>query len=98
MSILILNPDDFRFQKMDEHLGESVRQCIAVCICLDLLERGAPSLFEEWADTGRAQVATIGAAAEARATFGVSSFIMDNELFWGREHSPDIRALLGGSG
>jgi len=26
--------------------------------------------------------------------FGVPSFIVDGELFWGREHLPDIREML----
>ena len=33
--------------------------------------------------------------AEARGVFGVPSFILDGELYWGREHLPDIRAALG---
>jgi 2-hydroxychromene-2-carboxylate isomerase len=36
--------------------------------------------------------------AEAKGVFGVPSFILDNELFWGREHLPDIRDLLAGAG
>ena len=26
--------------------------------------------------------------------FGVPSFVVDGELFWGREHLPDIREML----
>ena len=29
-----------------------------------------------------------------RGVFGVPSFIVDGELFWGSEHLPDIRAML----
>jgi len=32
-----------------------------------------------------------------RQVFGVPSFILDGELFWGREHLPDIRAMLAGT-
>jgi 2-hydroxychromene-2-carboxylate isomerase len=27
--------------------------------------------------------------------FGVPSFLLDGELFWGREHLPEIREILG---
>jgi len=33
-------------------------------------------------------------AAEAMGVFGVPSFVLDGELFWGREHLPDIREML----
>jgi 2-hydroxychromene-2-carboxylate isomerase len=42
----------------------------------------------------RDEVAAISRAAEAAGVFGVPSFIVDGELFWGREHLPDIRAML----
>ena len=32
--------------------------------------------------------------AEAAGVFGVPSFVLDGELFWGREHLPDIREML----
>ena len=32
--------------------------------------------------------------AEEKGVFGVPSFILDGELFWGREHLPDIRDRL----
>jgi 2-hydroxychromene-2-carboxylate isomerase len=32
--------------------------------------------------------------AEEKGVFGVPSFIVDGELFWGREHLPDIRDML----
>jgi 2-hydroxychromene-2-carboxylate isomerase len=46
------------------------------------------------ADEGRREVDEICRAAEAKGVFGVPSFIADGELFWGREHLPDIRAML----
>jgi 2-hydroxychromene-2-carboxylate isomerase len=57
---------------------------------------GAPG-FATWADEGRAEVTKIVAEAEAQGVFGVPSFIVNGELFWGREHLPDIRAMLAGS-
>ncbi len=50
--------------------------------------------FPDWADAGRAEVARICREAEAAGVFGVPSFIVDGELFWGREHLPEIRAML----
>ena len=51
--------------------------------------------FRAWAETGRAEVDRICRQAEALGVFGVPSFILDGELFWGREHLPHIRELLG---
>ena len=47
-----------------------------------------------WAATGRAEVARICREAEAAGVFGVPSFVVDGELFWGREHLPEIRTML----
>jgi 2-hydroxychromene-2-carboxylate isomerase len=46
------------------------------------------------AGEGRAAVERIGRDAEAIGVFGVPSFLVEGELFWGREHLPDIRAML----
>ncbi len=46
------------------------------------------------ANEGRQEVERIGREAEAIGVFGVPSFVLDGELFWGREHLPDIRAML----
>jgi len=43
---------------------------------------------------GRREVARISHAAEATGVFGVPSFVIEDELFWGREHLPDIREML----
>jgi len=60
-----------------------------------LTEAGANgAAFPAWADTGRAEVAAISREAEASGVFGVPSFVIDGELFWGREHLPDIEAML----
>jgi 2-hydroxychromene-2-carboxylate isomerase len=59
-----------------------------------VLDEAGASGFADWADQGRAEVGKIVADAEAQGVFGVPSFIMNNELFWGREHLPDIRAML----
>jgi 2-hydroxychromene-2-carboxylate isomerase len=60
-----------------------------------LTEAGADgAAFAVQAQAGRDEVAAISRAAEAVGVFGVPSFIVDDELFWGSEHLPDIRALL----
>ena len=43
---------------------------------------------------GPREVDRISRAAEAAGIFGVPSFVVDGEQFWGREHLPDIRELL----
>jgi 2-hydroxychromene-2-carboxylate isomerase len=52
--------------------------------------------FPAWAEEGRAEVAAMSRAAEAQGVFGVPSFVLDGEIFWGREHFPDIREMLAG--
>jgi 2-hydroxychromene-2-carboxylate isomerase len=60
-----------------------------------LAEAGADIAGAAWlADQGRREVARISRAAEEKGVFGVPSFIVDGELFWGREHLPDIADLL----
>jgi 2-hydroxychromene-2-carboxylate isomerase len=43
---------------------------------------------------GRIELDTIRESAEAAGVFGVPSFIVEGELFWGREHLADIREKL----
>lgn len=43
---------------------------------------------------GRREHDAIQSAAHERGVFGVPSFIVDGELFWGGEHLADIRAML----
>lgn len=50
--------------------------------------------FADYAESGRARVAEISRAAEETGVFGVPSFVVNGELFWGNEHLPDIRAML----
>ncbi len=60
-----------------------------------LTEAGADgAAFAAEAQAGRDAVAAISRAAEETGVFGVPSYIVDGELFWGREHLPDIRAML----
>ena len=47
------------------------------------------------AGEGPAEVRRISRAAEETGVFGVPSFVVDGEQFWGREHLPDIREMLG---
>ena len=46
------------------------------------------------AGEGREELDRVCRAAEAIGVFGVPTFVVDGELFWGREHLPDIRAIL----
>ena len=43
---------------------------------------------------GRIELDTIRESAEAAGVFGVPSFVVEGELFWGREHLADIREIL----
>ena len=43
----------------------------------------------------RAEVFAISRAAEDEGVFGVPTFILAGDLYWGREHLPDIRDRLG---
>ena len=47
------------------------------------------------ASEGPAEVARIRLAAEEAGVFGTPTFVIDGELFWGSEHLPDIREMLG---
>jgi 2-hydroxychromene-2-carboxylate isomerase len=63
-----------------------------------LSEAGADGAgFTNFLPRGLEQVAAISQAAEAEGIFGVPSFVLNGELFWGSEHLPDIRTLLTGS-
>ena len=46
------------------------------------------------AGEGRREHDDICKAAEALGVFGVPSFLIDGELFWGREHLSDIQEKL----
>jgi 2-hydroxychromene-2-carboxylate isomerase len=50
------------------------------------------------AGDGPHKVERISRAAEETGVFGVPSFVIDGELFWGREHLPDIREMLAAAG
>jgi 2-hydroxychromene-2-carboxylate isomerase len=61
-----------------------------------LTEAGADAVgFASYlAGEGRTELVRICREAEERGVFGVPSFIVDGELFWGREHLSDIREML----
>ena len=65
-----------------------------VVIAAVLTEAGALPGFAAWAQDGLARVTEISRDAEAAGVFGVPSFVLDGELFWGRENLPDIREML----
>jgi len=68
----------------------------AAVIAAALSEAGVAEArhFVAQADALRAEVAAISRAAEAEGVFGVPSFVVAGELYWGREHLPDIREAL----
>jgi len=53
--------------------------------------------FETYlAGEGRRELETIQREAEAAGVFGVPSFLLpDGDLYWGREHIPRLREMLG---
>ena len=62
-----------------------------------LAEAGAdPAGFPDYAaGQGRDELDGICRAAEAVGVFGVPTFVLAGEIFWGREHLPEIREMLG---
>jgi 2-hydroxychromene-2-carboxylate isomerase len=50
--------------------------------------------FPAFLPAGLARVAAIGKIAEADGVFGVPTFVVEKELFWGGEHLPDIRDMV----
>ena len=69
---------------------------IAQVVAGVLAEAGADSAdFAVYAaGDGRQELARICLAAEEIGVFGVPSFVVGGELFWGREHLSDIRERL----
>jgi 2-hydroxychromene-2-carboxylate isomerase len=61
-----------------------------------LAEAGADTAgFSDYlANQGRDELRRICREAEEVGVFGVPTFVVDGELFWGREHLPDIREIL----
>jgi len=51
--------------------------------------------FHAEVDALRAEVAAISRTAEADGVFGVPTFVLAGEIYWGREHLPDIRLAAG---
>jgi 2-hydroxychromene-2-carboxylate isomerase len=62
-----------------------------------LAEAGADTvgLPDYLAGAGPRDVDRISRAAEETGIFGVPTFVVDGEQFWGSEHLPDIREMLG---
>jgi len=61
-----------------------------------LVEAGADihGLPAYLAAEGRQELEGICRAAEAMGVFGVPTFVVNGEIFWGREHLPEIREQL----
>ena len=62
-----------------------------------LAEAGAHATeFADYsAGPGRSEIDGICRDADAIGVFGVPTVVVNGELFWGREHLPDIREMLG---
>jgi 2-hydroxychromene-2-carboxylate isomerase len=60
-------------------------------------EAGAATagLADYLAGAGPREVDRVSRAAEEMGIFGVPTFVVDGEQFWGSEHLPDIRDMLG---
>ena len=65
-----------------------------------LAEAGAdPAAFPAWAEReGRAEHDRLQREAEEAGVFGVPTYTVDGEVFWGREHLPMIRMKLDEAG
>ncbi len=63
-----------------------------------LTEAGADTAdFNEFlAKEGPAELTRIQTEAEELGVFGVPTFVLDGEIFWGREHLPMIEEMLAG--
>ena len=68
-------------------------ECVAA-IDTELRYCGAPDGFAALVPTLRQKVSDISRSAEAIGVFGVPSFIVEGELYWGQEHLEDIRMIL----
>jgi 2-hydroxychromene-2-carboxylate isomerase len=64
-----------------------------------LAEAGADTtgLADYLVEEGLREVDRVSREAEEQGVFGVPTFVVDGEQFWGREHLPDIRELLAAS-
>ncbi len=56
--------------------------------------RGDADAYSRRLENGAAELHAIGQRAEALGVFGVPSFVIDGELFWGTDTQPQIRKRL----
>lgn len=59
---------------------------------------GDTAAYSARLEGGAAELAAIDRQAEAQGVFGVPSFILDGELFWGTDTLPQIRDRLASAG
>ena len=58
---------------------------------------GDATAFRDWAEgAGRAEHDALQAALHPAGVFGVPTWILEDEVFFGREHLPAVRWILGG--
>jgi 2-hydroxychromene-2-carboxylate isomerase len=66
----------------------------AIAAVLSEVDADTTGFRDYLAGQGRIEHDAIQKSAEAAGVFGVPSFIVDGELFWGREHLAEIREKL----
>ncbi|HUN53112.1 MAG TPA: DsbA family protein, partial [Candidatus Sulfotelmatobacter sp.] len=71
-----------------------IEDAAVIAACLAEAGADAAGFADYLAGPGRAECEAVQQAAEAAGVFGVPSLLIEGELFWGREHLPDIRELL----
>lgn len=69
-----------------------------VAEALDRAQADGTGFLLWYADEGLAEVRRIKAEAEERGVFGVPSFILDGELYWGGENIGELRERLARDG
>ena len=80
----------FWMREFDPESIEDVESALADAGC-------SPSQFASFAsDEGPAALRVLDEKRLKHGAFGVPSFVLDGELFFGREHLPMIRWILGG--
>lgn len=67
-------------------------------VIISVLEQSgiqAQGFMEYLNEAGPRELKEIQQHAEAKGVFGVPSYLVGDELFWGAEHIPQVRALVG---
>jgi len=71
-----------------------IEDAAVITACLDEAGAVTEGFTAFLAGPGRTEHDKLHSAAEEAGVFGVPSFVLDGELYWGREHLAEIRARL----